>query len=187
MVLIYGQRSDILPFELRETLLLEGIPCALVGPEFGFASLVDRVHFVIFTSIPDHAALSFRKNIPLEKVLEIEDEPSVESVVRRVKLCYFQRFGFDFEYAEGAELRFSDKRIYFRGHELHLTKTERLIVRFLFEARDEYFSSDEICAGCFLKKGTTVAGHISAINKKARYMTEIPLILTKRNRGYRIP
>ena len=187
MVAIYGQKSDGWIYDWRQALLSAGIPCALVGPPFGFAALADRLIFVLFSSKNDASSIAFQKSLPLEKTLDISPDTSPEALVDFVKLRFFQKFKYDFEYAEGYGIRFTEKRAYFGGHELHLTKTEYRIVRLLFHARGEYFSPEEIIAACFERKGSTVTTHVSNINQKARYMTEMPLIETRRYHGYRIP
>lgn len=90
MVAIYGQKSDGWIYDWRQALLSAGIPCALVGPPFGFAALADRLIFVLFSSKNDASSIAFQKSLPLEKTLDISPDTSPEALVDFVKLRFFQ-------------------------------------------------------------------------------------------------
>ncbi len=187
MIAIYGKKSDHWVYDARDSLLSSGIPCVLFGPEVGFASMAETLPLILFPSQSDAVADSFRKSISQDRVMDALEPVTGTELVEMVKLRYFQKFGHDYEFATGSCVRFSDRRVFFRGHELCLTKTEYRIVRLLFHAQGQYFSAEEIAAACFEGSGSTVSTHASSINRKARYMTEMPLIETRRYHGYRIP
>lgn len=186
MIALCGRNDDVQLYRVREALRAADIPAILVGIEFGFADVTRRVPLVYFAESAEGFAQSLSRRIRAEKVVKIPESATDGEIVCAVKRQFFLRFGSDMETVHERGIRFDGRRVFFRAAEMHLTKNEYLIVRLLFHGDGAYFTSDEIAAACLADGTGGVAVHICNINAKARRAHGVPLIGTKRYKGYRI-
>lgn len=186
MIALCGRRDDIHMLHVRDVLRAADIPAILVGVEFGFADVIGRVPFVCIAESAAIFAQSLRRDVPPEKNVEIPESAGDDEIVSAVQRQFFLRFGSDMETFHERGIRFDGRRVFFRASELHLTKNEYMIVRLLFHGAGAYFSAEEIAAACLADGVGGVAVHICNINAKAKRAHGVPLIETKRYKGYRI-
>ncbi len=186
MIALCGTREDTHLFRIRAALHAADIPAVCVGAEFGFADLMDRLPFVFFSDSASVFAQALIHRVGGEKRIEIPESADDGEIVDIVKHRFFLHFGTDMETQNERGIRFDSRRVFFRAQELHLTNTEYRIVRFLLSGGGTYFTGEEIAAACLASGVGGVAVHICSINAKAKYAHGVPLIETRRFRGYRI-
>lgn len=186
MIALCGRRDDLHLHRVRDALRTADIPAICVGIEFGFSDVIDRVPLVCFAESASLFADSLARRVPLDKTVVIPHVASDEEIVTLVKRQFFLRFRQDMETVHERGVRFDGRRVFFRAAELHLTKNEYMIVRLLFHGNGAYFTADEIAAACLANGVGGIAVHICNINAKAKRAHGVPLIETKRYKGYRI-
>ncbi len=187
MVAVYCLRGDAFAQSLRDSFLAVGIPCVLVGPTHGPASVLQKVAFVLFAPSAIEYSEGVRRKLPEERITLLSGEENAESAVKEVERAYLRRFGVNYSCAREDGIRFDAGRVYYRGHYLPLTASEYRIVRFLVHCRKKYCFSEEIAAACLADPEGGVTVHICNINSKSRKITLYPLIECRRYSGYRIP
>lgn len=187
MVAVYCLQEDASAQVLRDVLLAAGIPCALVGPTHGPASIAYKVPFVLFTPAAETYGEGLRRKLPLERILAFSEMEPAEQAPFALETAYLRRFGADYAISQAAGIRFEAERAYFRGHYLPLTSTEYRILRLLFHSRGTYFAAEEIAAACLADPAGGVAVHICNINNKARRTSLHAVIESRRFSGYRVP
>lgn len=169
----------------REHLRDHGIPCALIGPEYGNASLAHRVPFVILSPDLPQTADSFRRQIPVRKLLTWSEDVPVLVAVRE---AYAREFGVHMDEIHEGGIRFVGEQVRFRGARLTLTRNERRILNLLIWCHGTWFSAEDIAALCLRSAAPGAAAvHICNINHKAQQKTNFKVIECRRFRGYRIP
>lgn len=186
MIALCGRRDDLYLQRVRDALRTADIPAICVGIEFGFADMIERLPLVCFAESASSFADSLMRRVPPDKIVAIPNELSDEEIVLAVKRQLFLRFRQDVETVHERGIRFDGRRVFFRAAELHLTKNEYMIVRLLFHGCGAYFTADEIAAACLADAVGGVSVHICNINAKAKQAHGVPLIETKRYKGYRI-
>ncbi len=187
MIALCGRKDDTHIYHVRDVLREADIPAILVWIDFGFTDMIDRVPLVYFAQSSAVFASSLSRCVPPQKSVDVSESATDTEIVSAVKHRFFLRFGCDMEALHERGVRFDGRRVYFRAMDLHLTKTESLIVRLLFHGNGAYFTGEEIAAACLKSGKGGVAVHICNINEKAKYAHGVPLIETKRYKGYRIP
>jgi hypothetical protein len=186
MIALIGTREDTHIYRIRDALREAEIPAIPVGVEFGFEDIIGRMPFVCIAESAAIFAQSLRRDVPPEKIMDIPESFSDDEIVSTVQRQFFLRFGSDMETVHERGIRFDGRRVFFRAAELRLTKNEYMIVRLLFHGGGAYFSAEEIAAACLPDGVGGVAVHICNINVKAKRAHGVPLIETKRYKGYRI-
>ena len=187
MVALYCLPKDGFASFLRYEMFARGIPCALVGPTHGPASVLMKVPFVVFTSDALSYGEGVRRRLPPERTLILAGTETAADAVLTVESTYRHCFGVDYAKVWENGIRFEAGRVYYRGHYLPLTASEYRIVRLLFHCRGTYWLPEEISASCLVRPGGGAAVHICNINKKAENITLHTLIESRRYSGYRIP
>jgi len=169
---------------LREDLRKAWIPCALIGPGYGFSPLAEKLPFLIIapnTEVSD----TFIRSQSAHKILTWSEGVSVPSLVREA--CR-QQLGIDVENLREAGIRYLGDRILYRGVRMHFTPNELLILNLLLVCRGRYFSAEEISALCLrCADANASAVHICSINRKATEVSPYKIIECRRYKGYRIP
>jgi len=184
MIAIYAGRANTEARECRKQLLYDGIPCALIGPEYGHADLAMRLPFLTVTEDARDIAESFICSISADKILRFPPDIPAPIAFRQ---AYLRRFGTDMDTAHIRDVRFIAGEVLYRGNPVHLTPVEMRILRLLLFCRGEYFHSDEIAALCTEQEcAKTAAVHVCAINEKTRRISCQKIIETRRYKGYRI-
>ncbi len=186
MVAVYCLREDAAAQSLRDALFTAGIPCALVGPTYGPASIVHKVPFVLFAQSAAVFGEGLRRRLPRECLLSMPDTLQASETALMIEAAYLRRFSTDYADARADGIRFVSGDVYFRGHFLPLTAAENRILRLLFHSRGTYFCAEEIAAACLADPGSGVAVHICNINQKARRSALYAVIESRRYSGYRI-
>ncbi len=186
MIALFTARDDLHMLHVRDVLRAADIPAILVGVEYGFADVIARMPFVAIAQSASVFAHSLLRHIPPAKIVDIPESFTDEEIVSAVQRRFFLRFGCDMETVHERGIRFDGRRVFFRAVEMHLTKNEYMIVRFLFQGSGGYFTADEIAAACLADGTGGVAVHICNINGKAKRAHGVPLIETKRYKGYRM-
>ena len=185
MIAIYTRAESEWAECLRETLRAEYIPCALIGPEYGYASLAARVPYVILGRDLPIQVDSFLRQIPAHKILTWSEDASVLSVIRE---AYKRDFHRDMESIHSGGVWFLRNQIRFRGARLHLTPNEKRILNLLIWCEGRYFLAEEIAVLCLRNASCgAVAVHICNMNTKALEATNHKMIECRRFGGYRIP
>lgn len=187
MVAVYCLPEDEVAQSLRESLLAAGIPCALVGPTHGPASILYKLPLVVFTPSAEIHGESLRRKLLKNRILSAEEIGDPAYAALAIEHTYLHCFGTDFANAWEDGIRFSEGRVYFRGHFLPLTSAEHRIMRLLFHSRGTYFLTEEIAAACLTDPAAGAAVHICNINNKSRRIALYPVIESRRFSGYRIP
>lgn len=95
------------------------------------------------------------------------------------------------EYAlAGMDVSFYEKGVRLRGESVPLTRTERMILRYLFSVYPSRVSTAQIVRSAFRPERTPdpacVRAHVCAINKKVHGLLGRPLIDSIRGQGYRV-
>ena len=182
MIAVYVRRRSEWAESLRCTLLDAGIPCALVGPEYGNTTLALRLPFLTLSPEDGEMHDTMRQTLPPESILSWPaDVPPVQAVWQ----AYHRRFGEE-ELRRGG-VRFMRDTVRFRGEPLHLSACEMRIVLLLTLCTDICFTAEEIASLC-LQSGSASAAvvHICHINTKTQQSVQFPMIESRRYKGYRI-
>lgn len=185
MVALYALRASEKAVKWRKELLEVGIPAVLIGPEYGFASMAERVPFVWID--PDSAPFgnSFRKKIPIHKLISCAPDASAAAAVRT---AYLRENGVSLDSLHAHSIRYVTDAVYFRGNMLFLTPDEKRILTLLLVCGGTYFTADEIAAACLnAGKSGAAAVHVCHMNAKAVRGCHVKMIECRRYAGYRIP
>lgn len=180
MIAVYARRSDTQAAEACCDLRKKGIPCILVGPEYGFTSVIERVPFVFIGSGCEDLIQGFRGTIPTIKRISDYALLTADSLMDRFLTVY----GMDYNNFTRGGIRFEGDRCYFFGNRIYLTAHEELIVRHLALCGGNFFTAEEIAE--FTLSGTpqSTTVHICNINRKNRASVTEKIIYSKRYRGY---
>lgn len=184
MIAIYAKKSDAEAASLRSDLLKQGIPCILIGPEYGHGALMTRVPFVVFGRGCEEIAHGFRESLPAARVFTSCDAVHADALKDRLRSVY----GMDYKNLTRSGIRFVIDVFYFYGNPIKLTGLETSIVKLLTICHGNYFTAEEIAAFC-LDRGCagTIPVHISHINGKNKASRNDQIIESKRYCGYRVP
>ncbi len=185
MTAIYARTKSEWAERVREELLEAGIPCALVGPEYGNTHLIRHLPFII--PAPDCGEMNDRllKTLPAAKILTWSaDVPPIVAI----REAYQRYFGTEPEFLHRSGIRISGGEIRFRGEPLRLTANEKRILLLLVSCAGTYFTADETAALCLRNaKGSAAAVHICHLNAKAKKAAYASMIECRRYKGYCIP
>lgn len=181
MLVIYTMRTDVRAVQVRARLLDAGIPCALVGPEYGNAALVHKVPFVYFGRECKPIADGFEKTVPAYRILPSYDSLTPELLTEYARTLY----GMDYYNLSRGGIQFVNDVLHFFGNRILLTDRERCIVKLLSACPEIYFTAEEIAALCLDAGGdNAVKVHISHINSKNVSSVHDKIIYSKRFYGY---
>ena len=182
MTAVYARTRSEWAESLRRELFDAGIPCALVGPEYGNTTLALRLPFLILSPEDGEMHDTMRQTLPTENILAWSaDVPPVPAIWQ----AYRRRFGEE-ELRRGG-VRFMRDSVRFRGEPLHLSAHEKRIVFLLTTCADTWFTAEEIAALCLQNGSPSAASvHICHINAKTRQSVQFPMIESRRYKGYRI-
>jgi hypothetical protein len=184
MIAIYAYKSDTEAADIRSDLLRHGIPCILIGPEYGHGSLMTRIPFVIFSRSCEEIAHGFRELLPTARVFSSCDAVHADALKKRLRTVY----GMDYGNLSRGGIRFINDVFYFYGNPIPLTDLETSIVKLLTICHGNYFTAEEIAAFCLEHGGAgTVPVHISHINGKNKASRNDRIIESRRYCGYRVP
>ena len=185
MTAIFARTKSEWAEQLREQLLDAGIPCALVGPEYGNTHLIRHLPFVI--PAPDCGDMHDRllETLPASGILTwSEDVPPIVAV----REAYRRQFGAEPESMHRCGVRISGETIRFRGEPIRLTANEKRILLLFLTCAGTYFTAEETAALCLRNApGSAAAVHICNLNAKAKKAACALVIQCRRYKGYRIP
>jgi hypothetical protein len=183
VIAVYARRDEEEAFTIRETLRAERIPCALIGPEFGFADAAYRVPFVMFTKGARQIGASLARRLPPRRILVCPPDVPL-SVLIRTEL--YRRYSLDMEHYVCGSVRFRGDDVLYRGYPLKLTPNEERIVRLLAVCGGRYFSGEEIAAFCLYGDEDAAAVHVCHLNRMSRDLCGADVIECRRYLGYRV-
>ena len=185
MTAIYARSTSEWAEKTRAELFDAGIPCALVGAEYGNTHLIRRLPFVI--PAPDCGDMNDRllKDLPADGILTWSSE--VPAIVA-VREAYRRRIGTEPETLHRCGVRISGENIRFRGELIRLTANEKRILFLFLTCPGLYFTAEETAVLCLRDAhGNAAAVHICNLNAKTIKAANAPLIECRRYKGYRIP
>ena len=181
------RRSEI----LRKRLLGQGIPSAVISAN-DLLSVMEKKCVVTFGDVLGNG----RENVLVcDGVALTSDDPAVsdrefERISDRITEVLELEFGIRYGMHYGPVYAEDGDRSFFLGKGVPLTGTEKLIVRHLVFSPGIYMTAEEIAAYILAdpSDGTSsVSTHVWNVNRKARIVTDLPMIETRRTRGYRFP
>lgn len=181
MIAIYAMADDYRAVDAFTALRKQAIPCCLIGPEYGHASVIPKVPFLFIGDGCEKIVSGFNDSVPEAKCIRTYKMLCADGLKERLKLVY----GLDFTDLTCGGIRMLEKQFYFFGNRILLTEREKLIVRHLTLCRGIHFTAEELSAFCFDGgDGSTVAVHICNINAKNRASATERIIHSKRYKGY---
>lgn len=181
MVAICAGENDREAERFSEELYNALIPCALVGPSYGFTDSVYRVPFVLFSEKSTVWSENLRRKIHPAHSLSCSDDKHIAALVYQ-KMYEVYRINMLNYAVNGIYLMRS--LIRFRSCVLHLTKNEQRILRLLAFCAGNWFTGEEVAAYCLRGDERAAAVHICHLNTKAVQGTGSKMILARRYRGY---
>lgn len=183
MIAIYAKAGDTRATELCAALRERSVPCGMVGPEYGLASMIHKVPFLFIGAGCEAMIDSFHNTIPDYKIIRSYDMLCPERLAEHLRKVY----GLDFFHLSGGGIRFVEDQLYFFGNRISLTDCEKSILKLLLLCRGTYFTADEIAAFCLHGNSiSSVAVHIHNINAKNVVSGTERIVYSKRYCGYRI-
>lgn len=188
MICIFDVSNSKRGRELREVFLNSYLPCALKEYEKISDSLIN-----IFFSDSAYLFEYKIKKLDPESVLvfnvraKSHDDEKSEIYERAIDILNV-KYGINpMSYTYKRFSQFKNHTLYC-GRYLNLTYTENLILRYISVCNGRWCSAREIAAYCLpeSKDKHTVSVHISSIVEKSLSRTLIPILISKRNLGYKI-
>ena len=147
MIAIYAKAGDRRAAELCAALRERSVPCGMVGPEYGSASMIHKVPFLFIGAGCETMIECFHNAIPDHKIIRSYEMLCPEKLLEQLKNVY----GLDFLQLSGSGIRFVEDQLYFFGNRISLTDCEKSILKLLLLCRGTYFTADEIAAFCLLR------------------------------------
>ena len=181
MIAIYALSNDSRAADAHAALRRQSIPCCLIGPEYGHASVMHKVPFLFVGDGCETMVDGLHHPVPHSKMIRSYDMLCADRLIQQFQDVY----GRDFANLICGGIRFEEDRFYFYGNRIYLTEHETLIVRHLALCRGQYFTSEEISAFC-LWGGSSAAVHVCNINAKNRANVTEKIVYSKRYKGYYI-
>lgn len=181
MIAIYAMANDQRAREAYADLRKHSIPCSLIGPEYGHASVISKVPFLFAGRGCEEIVDGFHSSVHEIKIIRSYEALRADALMERLQSVY----RLDFSNLTRGGIHFMENRFYFFGNRLELTEQEKLIVMHLTLCHGVAFNSDEIASFCLSGgKATSVAVHICNINAKNRASATERIIYSKRYQGY---
>ena len=183
MIAVYAKAGDTRATELCAALRERSVPCGMVGPEYGLASMIHKVPFLFIGADCEAMIDSFHNAIPDHKIIRSYEMLCPEQLVEHLKNVY----GLDFLHLSSGGIRFVEDQLYFFGNRISLTDCEKSILKLLLLSRGTYFTAEEIATFCLHgNSSSSVAVHIHNINAKNVATATERIVYSKRYCGYRI-
>ena len=191
MVLIFDDASNTEARYIRNELIRRRIPAAIStdASMLAYSLVIVRplsVWYNVLSENTDPETVLLFDNAALGDLKRREFE--LERLISRIEDVLFIKYGFDpYTVVKGAFYDSFDVTSYY-GTECYLADAERLIVRFLVVCGEKRASAVIIRAFCLdmNSEAGAVAVHISKINSRLFYYSNIKAINSKRNFGYRL-
>ncbi|MBR6807627.1 MAG: hypothetical protein IKM46_04500 [Clostridia bacterium] len=188
MICIFDVRNSKRGEELREMFLNSYLPCALKEYEKISDSLVN-----IFFSDSAYLFEYKMKKLDPETVVIVNVRAAIyelekSAILNRVTDILFVKYGITpMSYTYKRFSQIGNKTLYV-GRFLLLTYTENLILRHISVCKGKWCTAKEIAAYCLPQSNDkhTVAVHVASIVEKSLRISLIPIIVSKRNYGYKI-
>lgn len=181
MIAIYALSSDLRAVDAHAALRRQSIPCCLIGPEYGYASVMHKIPFLFVGDGCEAMVDGFCHPVPESKIIRSYDMLCADQLIGHLKRVY----GLDYHNLSCGGIRFIEDKFYFYGNRINLTEHETLIVRHLALCRTQHFTAEEISAFC-LNGGSSAAVHVCNINAKNRASITEKIVYSKRYQGYYI-
>lgn len=183
MIAIYAKAGDRRAAELCAALRERSVPCGMVGPEYGSASMIHKVPFLFIGAGCETMIECFHNAILDHKIIRSYELLCPEKLLEQLKNVY----GLDFFHLSSGGIRFVEDQLYFFGNRISLTDCEKSILKLLLLSRGTYFTADEIAAFCLHgNSSSSVAVHIHNINAKNVATATERIVYSKRYCGYRV-
>ncbi len=183
MIAVYALRDEDEASSLRGVLLAHRIPCALIGPEYGFADAAFRIPFVLFTREGRRVGEGLARHLPPQKILDCPPDIPLPVLIRTE---LYRRYSIDIEHYVCGSLRLSGDAVLYRGYPVRLTPNEERIVRLLAVCRDRYFTGEELAVFCLRGDADAAAVHVCHLNRISRELCGADMIECRRFSGYRV-
>lgn len=173
----YDREAEMIYEELRAA----WIPCALVGPKYGFTDTVFRVPFVVLSGKSNVWNESIRRKIHPAHILSCSGDRHIAGLLYQKM---FEIYHINMQNYAVNGIYITNSLIRFRSCVLRLTRNELKILRLLAFCTGHWFSGDEVAAYCLRGDARAAAVHICNMNEKAVRSIGFKMIQTRRYHGY---